>query len=105
MIQQSSGITRADLPESGTRTWWIVPPTAVEMPGLIVGHILDRPAPWETVQWHDVIRDGRYLQRRADEHLHVQPADRRHFATLFSAWIERTCLRLTEFEQEESADR
>ncbi|MFE6924863.1 ESX secretion-associated protein EspG [Nocardia sp. NPDC057663] len=65
---------------------------------LLVGHILDRPAPWFTTQWIDVTADGRYLQRRTPDRVTVRPATTADLTAGFTNWIDRAHRRLREAE-------
>ncbi|MBF6437875.1 ESX secretion-associated protein EspG [Nocardia cyriacigeorgica] len=62
--------------------------------GLLVGGILDRPAPWYSMQWYDITGDGRYLEERTREHISVRPATPQIIAGCFTNWIERALDRI-----------
>ncbi|WP_280439881.1 ESX secretion-associated protein EspG [Nocardia cyriacigeorgica] len=64
--------------------------------GLLVGDILARPNPWNTLRWHDIRNDGRYLERRAADHVTVQPASPQEITNIFSTWFDRAITRLRE---------
>ncbi|MFR9753403.1 ESX secretion-associated protein EspG [Nocardia sp. 004] len=61
---------------------------------LLVGHILERPAPWYSMQWVDVTGDGRYLRHRTSEHIDIRPVVAADFAAGFTTWIDHARGRL-----------
>ncbi|TLG17944.1 ESX secretion-associated protein EspG [Nocardia cyriacigeorgica] len=68
--------------------------------GLLVGSILDSPAPWFAMQWYDITGDGRYLEHRTREHISVRPATGQGIAACFGEWIDKALARIHDEEAE-----
>ncbi|MEU7140484.1 ESX secretion-associated protein EspG [Nocardia sp. NPDC046473] len=65
---------------------------------LYTGSILDRPDPWNTLQWHDIADDGRYTELRKIDQINVRPTTPQDLATQFTTWIDNAVQRLREDE-------
>ncbi|WP_225725502.1 MULTISPECIES: ESX secretion-associated protein EspG [unclassified Nocardia] len=65
--------------------------------GLLIGPLHSRPEPVNTVQWYDIIDDGRYVEL-VDRHVSVRPATPEDLIALFTGWIDRALQRLRDDE-------
>lgn len=67
---------------------------------LYTGSILDRPEPWETLQWYDITDDGRYTELRKIDQIKIRPTAPQDLAAQFTTWIDKAAQRLREDEDD-----
>ncbi|WP_330253515.1 ESX secretion-associated protein EspG [Nocardia sp. NBC_00565] len=68
--------------------------------GFLVAPLYARPEPSNTMQWYDIIDDGRYTELRG-QHISVRPTTPDDITSQFTIWIERALQRLREAEQDQ----